>query len=325
MQQLAIYFCLGELKRKRVRAHACLNGPLLQGDETWNANSGRHCTALHEIVTLRHGGRLQDFFDWEIVGVYLWAVIHDRPTVWACDAKNWPKDLWNGKLPSQPCRSRRLGTTEVQRVLALMEKRLTDGQQAGLLFFVDGKPMLVGSHSKDPDAAWGHVRRGWAKGCKLHAIYGKGCLPLCWEATPLNTAESAVAARMIPALGRGGGYILGDSGYDSNPLHDTTLATGRQLIARRKRPKAGLGHRRHSAGRLRSIALLQSKFGQTMYALRETVERQFGWLTNHGAGLAPLPNWVRRIHRVRLWMQAKLLVHCTFTRLHSKPPPLAIA
>jgi Transposase DDE domain len=222
--------------------------------------------------------------------------------------------------------SRRLRTTEVQHVLHEMEKRMaTPLQSGGWVRTVDGKPLVVGSHSKDPDAEWGHVRRGWAKGYKLHAIYGTDCAPLSWEATALNVAEQDVAARMIPSLKQGGGYILGDKLYDSNALHDISLATGYQLVAQRKRPRAGLGHRRHSPGRLRCIDLLQGEFGQALYSLRDDVERQFGWLTNHGGGLAPLPNWVRRFHRVRLWIQAKLLVHAAYVLIQSRSPPLPVA
>ena len=92
--------------------------------------------------------------------------------------------------------SRRLGTTEVQRLLVKMK----EPQREGLVSFVDGKPMLVGSHSKDPDARWGHVRRGWAMGYKLHAIYGPDCSPLQAEVMPLNEAEPHVAARLVLAL-----------------------------------------------------------------------------------------------------------------------------
>jgi hypothetical protein len=221
--------------------------------------------------------------------------------------------------------SRRLQTTEVQRLIHQIGVRMAAAQgNRGWVSMVDGKPLLVGAHSKDPDAKWGHVRRGWAKGYKLHAIYGNGCMPLSWEVASLNVAEPEVAARMIPSLKGGGGYILGDKAYDSNPLHDAALAHGYVLVAQRKRPRAGLGHRRHSSGRLRCIDLLRREFGQALYHLREDIERQFAWLTNHGGGLAPLPNWVRRHHRVQLWVHAKLLVHAVYVYLHSRSPPLAV-
>jgi hypothetical protein len=221
--------------------------------------------------------------------------------------------------------SRRLHTIEVQRLLATMERRLAQLEGGGWVMLVDGKPLTVGSHSKDPDAAWGRVRRGWAKGYKLHAIYDGGSIPVAWEITPLNEAEPETAARLVLSIKGGGGYLLGDKAYDSNPLHDAALAVGCQLLAERKRPNSGLGHRRHSPGRLRSIELLRQEFGQKLYAFRDQVERNFGWLTNHAGGLAPLPNWVRRISRVRLWVQAKFLVHATYIYLTSTHSQLATA
>ena len=257
--------------------------------------------------------------------MYLWAVLHDRPTSWACDVRNWPNDLWPGKLPSQSTMSRRLQTTEVQKVLASMEQQVVPLDQGGFVLLIDGKPLKVGSYSKDPDAHWGRDRRGWAKGYKVHALYGAESLPRAWDVTSLNVAEPEVAARLVLSQRGGGGYILGDKIFDSNPLHEAALAVGCQLVAQRKRPSSGLGHRRHSLGRLRSIALLQQEFGQALYAFRDEIERKFGWFTNHSAGLAPLPNWVRRIHRVRQWIQAKLLIHAVYTHPTSHPPPLAIA
>jgi Transposase DDE domain len=221
--------------------------------------------------------------------------------------------------------SRRLQTTEVQRLLADLERHSAALDGGGWVMLVDGKPLTVGSHSKDPDAAWGRARRGWAKGYKLHAVYDGGSIPAAWDITPLNEAEPEAAARLVLSIRTGGGYILGDKSYDSNPLHDAALAVGCQLVAERKRPDSGLGHRRHSPGRLRSIELLCQEFGQQLYAFRDQIERNFGWLTNHAGGLAPLPNWVRRIGRVRLWVQAKLIVHATYVYLTSTCSPLAIA
>ncbi|HEX3598617.1 MAG TPA: transposase [Lacipirellulaceae bacterium] len=229
------------------------------------------------------------------------------------------------KLPSQSVMSRRLQTTEVQRLLADLERHSAALNSGGWVMLVDGKPLTVGSHSKDPDAVWGNARRGWAKGYKLHAVYDGGSLPAAWDITPLNEAEPEVAARLVLSLRTGGGYILGDKSYDSNPLHDAALAVGCQLVAERKRPSSGLGHRRHSPGRLRSIELLGQEFGQQLYAFRDQIERNFGWLTNHAAGLAPLPNWVRRSWRARTWVQAKLIIHATYVYLTSTHSPIAVA
>src|SRR5580692_586439 len=48
-----------------------------------------------------------DFSDADIVKVYYWSVIHDRPTSWACERKHWP--LWRRRhaLPSESTMSRR--------------------------------------------------------------------------------------------------------------------------------------------------------------------------------------------------------------------------
>jgi len=268
--------------------------------------------------------RRETYRDSGIIAVYFWAVLHDRPTCWACKPDHWPEDLRPEKLPSQPTMSRRLRTTEVQRLLHVMEQVLLKSQEPGWVAAVDGKPLVVGPHSKDPDCPWGHASRGYAKGYKLHAIYGASPMPLAWELTPMSIGESEVAARLIPTLG-GGGYLLGDKSYDSNPLHDAATHAGYQLVAQRKRPRAGLGHRPHTPGRLRSIALLQNEFGQALYRCRDDIERHFGWLTNHAGGLAPLPNWVRRHNRVQSWVQAKLIIHAIYTRLQQPPPLTACA
>jgi hypothetical protein len=269
------------------------------------------------------GGTTFAFFDYQVVGVYLWAVLHERPVSWACDSNNWPKKLWNGKLPSQATMSRRLRTTEVQRLLHLMQRRLAT-EQGGFVFLVDGKPLLVGGHSKDREATWGKAGKSFARGYKLHAIYGSGPLPIEWELAPLNVSEPDIAAVMIGRF-RHQGYVVGDKSYDSNVLHGLATAHGCQLLAQQKRKGSALGHRPHTYGRLRCFALLRNEFGKALIHYRDEVERQFGWLTNHSTGLGPLPAWVRRPHRVRTWVQAKLLVHAMYVHLFHTSSPIANA
>ena len=237
---------------------------------------------------------------------FLWAVLHDRPTGWACDPRNWAGRRRPRPLPSASTVSRRLRRPAVGRLLASAEAGLRG--EPGLAKAVDGKPLPVGGCSKDPDARWGRGAGQMSKGYKLYAVWGGGPLPLAWDVRPMNAAEPAVAAELLPGL-PGGGYLLADAVYDVNPLYEAAAAAGHQLVAPRKRPSGGLGHRPHSPHRLRSIALLASDFGRDLHRLRDGIERAFGRLTSPAGGLGPLPAWVRRLRRVRAWVRAKLLLH----------------
>ena len=138
----------------------------------------------------------------------------------------------------------------------------------------------------------------------------------------MNVSEPAVARRLVRRLGAGGGagYLLADSGYDSNPLHDLAASCGLQLVAPRKRPGTPLGHRRHSPHRLHAVDLLErgGAFGRALLHERDRVERRLGNLCSFGGGLAPLPAWVRRHRRVRAWVQATLLVNAARIVLNAR-------
>jgi len=261
----------------------------------------------------------------DIVGVALWAVLHDRPIVWATLEINWPPGI-RLFIPSQSTMSRRLQHPTTQDLMHEMEKAylvlLMLVQR--WVKMVDAKPLPVSGHSKDPDAHWGHGVRGYAKGYKLFAIYGEGPLPLTWRVAPMNAGETTVAQGMLPDL-QGGGYLLGDKRYDSNSLYATTRQNNHQLVAPRQRPGTGLGHRPHDPDRLRAMELLQTPFGKALMEERNRIEQDFAHLTNFGGGLAPLPNWVRREHRVRLWVQAKILIYAAWLQFKLQHSVLADA
>lgn len=246
----------------------------------------------------------------DILGVYFWAVVNDRPMIWSLNEAEWPDDLRPECLPSQATLSRRmrqystlqlmLRVEEVWLALSLVTSRW--------LRIIDGKPLGVSGVSKDPDAGYGRGAGGMQKGYKLHAIWGAGPLPLAWALAPINVSEKTMAAELIPTL-PGEGYLLGDSEYDSNKLYDLAHDAGYQLLTRKRQKHRGVGHRRQSPHRLRSIELTNKPFGKGIYGYRRQVERDFGNCTNFGGGLTCLPPWVRRSTRVRNWTCAKLLVN----------------
>jgi hypothetical protein len=247
---------------------------------------------------------------WVIVATMLWAALHDRPVCWACNPANWSTTrLRPLHIPSEATMSRRADQVATGVFWRALQVRLRASDHAGLLAFLDGKPLPVGGNSKDPDARWGRGAGGLAKGYKLHAVWSTGCLPETWEVAPLNVSERHVAQHLIGQL-PSGGYLLADGEYDVSYLYDQAFAQGYQLLAPfRKAKTPGCGKHYQSPHRLRSIALLQQDFGKNLYRVRTQIERSFGNATSFGGGLAPLPAWVRGLARVRTWVWAKLLIN----------------
>jgi hypothetical protein len=264
----------------------------------------------------------------EVLGAYFWAVVHDRPTSWAADPKQWPDDLRPVWLPSQSTLSRRLRRPKTVELLTTVEEHLLALIVVGscLVQIIDGKALAVSGVSKDPDTGYGRGAGGNQKGYKLHAVWGAGPMPIAWALAPMNTSEKTVAGYLIPTL-PGGGYLLGDSQYDAGYLYDLATEGGFQLVAKKTkdRGRGGLGHRQQSPGRMRSIELLKTAFGRALYNQRNAIERRFGTLTSFGGGLGPLPAWVRRFQRVRNWVQAKILVIGARWLLLHEPHKLAFA
>jgi hypothetical protein len=252
------------------------------------------------------------YSDDRIVEVYYWAVIHDRPQKWACNKTNWPIWLRKKSLPSPSQLSRRLRCPRVIARLTELERYVVRPRLGCLVWFIDGKPLVVGGCSKDRQAKFGRGAGCVAKGYKLHAIVDQTQNVAIWRVTPLNVDERKMAKRMLKHV-QLQGYIVGDSNYDSNEIFQVCDEQGnRQLVApRRMGSHCGLGHRRQPKGRLRCRELLENpfaEFGKCLINLRRGIERCYGNLCNWGGGLTHLPPWIRTIRRVRLWVQAKLIL-----------------
>ena len=254
---------------------------------------------------------------WILVAVSLWAALHDRPVAWACKPCNWSTtSLRPWKLPSPSTMSRRaysVGTGLLWR--ALQERLCGLGPLPALVAFLDGKPLPVGGYTKDPDAAYGRGAGMMAKGYKLHTVWSNGPLPDEWEVASLKVGETTVAGGMLARLRErgGGGYLLADGNYDSSRLFDEAAEAGYQLVVPMGHANAGQGHGYQSPWRLRCVERMRgrakSDFGPSLYGMRTRIERKFGNATSFGGGLGPLPAWVRRLHRVRIWVWAKLLIN----------------
>jgi hypothetical protein len=260
------------------------------------------------------------YSDAVIVLVFCWACLHDRPQGWACEPRNWKSThLRPVQLPSDSTLSRRLESPSVKALRRALEQEVRSIGIPGLLRVIDGKPLPVGTYSKDPDAKWGHVsKRKMLRGYRLHAIWSDRPLPEVWTVRPMNENESPVAESLIPQL-TGTGYLLADAQYDVNKLHDLAMTYLHKLVAcPRNRRAKGIGHMRQSPHRLHALLMLKRPFGQALIQQRGNIERSFGNATSFAGGLGPLPSWVRRLHRVHRWVQAKLLINALRITVHKR-------
>ncbi len=251
---------------------------------------------------------------WALVAVSLWAILHDRTVGWAADQRNWRGTrLRPWHLPSASTVSDRAYSASVGLLWHALEQRLRARQEPALVAFLDGKPLPVGGHTKDPDAAYGRGAGVMAKGYKLHTVMAGRCLPEEWEITSLKVGETTAAAEMLRRI-EGGGYLLADGNYDSSKLFDQAHESGYQMVVPMGHANAGKGKHYQSPHRLRCIEMMRqdkgiSPFGPALSKMRTAIERSYGNATAFAGGLSPLPAWVRRLKRVRIWAWGKLLIN----------------
>lgn len=263
------------------------------------------------------------FSDRDIVIVLLWAVLHDRPIDWACQRCNWPTHDRTRSLPSGSTMSRRLRTDSVLDLLLRVihscnlprpdERHQNDGT-----LILDAKALAIAWHSADPDARVGRGVGALAKGYKLHLLTDCSGRIVAFSICPLNVNEQRVAELLIQSLpvddedndASPTPYrrVLADAGYDANRLYDVAGEQHLQLIAQRRYKDAqSIGHHKHSPYRLTALQLMQDDC--TILAPRRRIEGVFGTMGNVIGGMTPLPNHVRRMHRVERWVIAKIIIY----------------
>ena len=253
------------------------------------------------------------YFDVEIVGVYLWSVVHDRPANWACERRNWCGRCPLKRLPSPSTISRRLRSDGVQRLLCVIEKELLNQRPASWCRFIDGKPLPISGHSQDADSGYGRATGGKAKGYRFQGVFDESQGFVAWRIKPMNTSECKVAHELIADLSDPG-YLIGDNIFDSHALYDLAGERSIQLLVRRRKNVRGVGHIRHSPHRLKAIEMMTRPFAQSLIAARRRIETTYSQLTGLAFGLATLPTWVRTARRVKNWVRTKLIFFTAYRR-----------
>jgi hypothetical protein len=257
-------------------------------------------------------GKRCQYSDGDILLVLLWAALRQKPICWACDRRNAPHLLRGRPRPSPSLVSRRLRSESVNMLLNLVIVCLQQPLRADPTLVdcwkIDARGFAVNRFSKDKQAKWGYCCGRKALGYKLFLLIDARDVPIAWHVEAMNGSEPIVAQQLIEHIDRPG-YLLGDSLYDSNALHELTAAKQVQLLAPRKEPHQPIGRR--SEARLHAIAMLETPvntFGPSLYNSRTDIERVFSRWAASDVALDHLPSWVRTLTRVRRWINAKILI-----------------
>lgn len=252
------------------------------------------------------------YSDLLVLRMWLWATYHDRPLCWACHRESYNGMYRPRRLLSVSRFSRRLRSRRFLRLRALLHGVLTEGRAGAGRSSIDGKALAIGECTTDPDARDGVVTTGrFRKGYKLHARANTDAFIEEYRVTPLNEGEAKVARRLLKRV-RPGSLVLADGNYDSRGVYGAVERRGAWLFTPIK------GHatspstfQRMPESRRQAIRVWRRQPGLAERAMnvRQSVERTFAHLCGFGGGLGPLPAWARRLHRVRLWVDAKIAIY----------------
>lgn len=281
-------------------------------------------------------GAGQRFSDADIILIALWAALHDRSILWACQRGNWPPARRPRRLPDQSTMSRRLRTPSVVLLLALVLDTLARLQGPSTLAVLDGRALELSPYTRDPHARLGRGRGRLVRGYRLLSLIDAASGRVIQHLTvPLNVAE-CVGARILLQRARAAGVlapqalVLADANFDSNPLHRVAAGLNLRLLAPRRRPGTGLGWSAvggHHPQRLLSILATEqdAELAEAFVSLRVRVEQAFSRQVCTGGGLRDLPAWVRTMPRVRVWTALKLLLHAANDLRLQRPSQTAAA
>ena len=283
------------------------------------------------------GGRRRPVYaNWLVVAMYIWSVWHDRPLCWACARGSYGGLFRPRVLPSVSQFTRRIKSDDCQRILQQVHDAFAQRRLPTQITCIDAKALPVSPVSKDPDAKRGKISGAYARGYKLHALINENRRIVVWSLMGLNEDEKTVArvallAKLPPLTPHA--LLLGDSNYDSAPLHRALpQPAGAWLHPLRGQDRVG---GRYRARKLRQMppsrrALVQlwerhAALARFVLKSRGAIERVFGSLTCTAGGLANLPAWVRRLGRVRRWVGVKIVLYNVRLAVREQRQTLAAA
>ena len=253
-------------------------------DELWNRVYRSVMKVAATWPERRHRGHPDEYPVWEVALLWLWTAFWDQPLT-ATLAQLADRRCRRGlallgfalpplRLPHESTLRRRVWRDDYGRFVGAVNARLVralDPVRWRLL--IDSAPLPVPHVSHDADATWGHHGQ---RGYRWHTLASADRVVLHHSVRPANEHELSVAPALVAQAGaarRRPRFVVGDDGYDSEPLHRHVRRDlpGARLVAPRTTAAAGArcGVRRCGAGSTRTGTTPPSR-GRTACGRRST-------------------------------------------------------
>lgn len=278
--------------------------------------------ASKRLVRSRRAGRPRVYRTDEVLAIWAFAALMDWPISvtqrrLASGATGWwlrRHWYWPVRVPSLPTLTRRARDGTFRRLLRRLLRRLRQrlGRRPAGHVVMDSTFLLTGPYSRDPESRATSHGGKWFRGYALHTICDTNGVLWAWHVTSANVQEMKVARRLIRQLSLSGGsvqFVIADSGYDSEPLHQLAhRRLGGQLVAPLNLRGAKTDRwRSRQPGRNACDRLLATSEGVALLQERSGIERWNSWFKGN-SNVSMLPYHVRRLNRVRRWIDLKLAV-----------------
>jgi len=279
--------------------------------------------ACKPLILTGRAGRPRIYETQEVLAVWAFAAMMDWPISVAQrrlatgSAGWWLRRhwFWPARVPSLPTLTRRARATDfrwlLRQVIQGLRRRLH--MRLGSCVFMDSTILSTGFYSHDPDSKWTCHNGKWFRGYALHTICDEQGNLWAWVITGANVQEMKVGKKLIRKLAVIDSatvqMVIADTGYDSEPLHQLVR---RRLNAMLIAPVNLRGSRndtwrQRQPGRDFAERILQQPEGRALMEKRGAIERWYS-LFKGSSRVSVLPYHVRRLRRVRRWIDLKLMV-----------------
>jgi hypothetical protein len=271
------------------------------------------------IVHRTRRGSPDTYDTWEIALIWLWTAYWNQPlatAVYQLTHRRTRRALkilgfrLPGRVPHETTVRRRSLRQDYAAFIEAVDRKLIELLHARVdRLLIDSTPLPVPQVSKDRDATWGHHA---LRGYRWHTLVSADRVILQQQVEGANVHELAVAPLLVERAAQSGlhpRFVVGDDGYDSEPLHQCVHDRLRAHLIAPLNDRGGKRTMRRTPLRRWLNQHWKDRAIRASYRTRPEIDRMYSEFKGDRLSLYALPPWVRHLPAVRRWVELKQVLY----------------